>query len=167
MGSRCVGSGGFDSSVVIAFIGMVGDTAAAQAWSWIRVVVYIKYLNFWVWCIQWDWRLMWGTLGIFFLMQGINVQWVPFRFEGSLTCGHNGCIFHTHLFFYSSNVLWSVSSAFLLKCCLYRSHLLNLSIVLFLGKAGVHCSFFVFWEKKYSFLRCFLWCADVENSYAI
>lgn len=32
---------------------------------------------------------------------------------------------------------------FLSMCCLYRSHLLNLSIVLFLAKAGVHCSFFV------------------------
>lgn len=132
----------------------------------------IKYLKFWVWCVRWDWRLIWGTLGIFFiagffLTQGINVQWLPFRFEGSLTCGHKGCIFYTHLFLYSSNVLWSVQVPFLLKCCLYRSRLLNLSILLFLGKAGVHCSFFVFWKKKYGFLHYFLWSVHVENTHAI
>lgn len=37
---------------------------------------------------------------------------------------------------------------FSLKCCLCRSDLLNLSIMPFLGKAGVHYSFFVFQEKK-------------------
>lgn len=110
IGKQMCRIGGFDSSIVMAFIGMVGGTAAAQAWSWICVVVFIKYPKFWVWCIQWHWRLIWGTWGIFFLMQGVNVQWLPFRFEDSLTCGHKGCIFHTHLFFYSSNVLWSASA---------------------------------------------------------
>lgn len=36
---------------------------------------------------------------------------------------------------------------FSLKCCLCRSDLLNLSVVLFLGKAGIHVSFFCFLGK--------------------
>lgn len=51
---------------------------------------------------------------------------------------------------------WGVFQVpFSLKCCLCRSDLLNLSVVLFLGKASVHYSFFVFQKKKCGLLRYF------------
>lgn len=45
---------------------------------------------------------------------------------------------------------------FSLKCCLCRSDLLNLSIMLFLGKAGVHYSFFFILGKETWLILLFL-----------